>query len=65
VAEASARRPADVPPRHREMIAASHWAFRADTIYERTALKLLREGVPDLLAVYFGATTWGLASGPT
>lgn len=46
----------DVPPRHREMITASHWAFRADTIYERTTLKLLREGAPDLLAVYFGAT---------
>jgi hypothetical protein len=46
----------DVPPRHRAMITASHWAFRADTIYERTSLKLLREGAPDLLAVYFGAT---------
>jgi predicted AlkP superfamily phosphohydrolase/phosphomutase len=46
----------DVAPRDRAMIAASQWAFRADTIYERTALELLKEGAPDLLAVYFGAT---------
>ena len=56
VAERLHARLADVPPRHREMIAASRWAFRADAIYERAALKLLREGAPDLLAVYFGAT---------
>jgi hypothetical protein len=44
------------PERLREVIEASSWAFRADTIYERTALMLAAEGPPDLLAVYFGST---------
>ena len=44
------------PERLRSVIEASAWAFRADAIYERTALMLAREGAPDLLAVYFGAT---------
>ncbi len=31
------------------------WAFRADTIYEKIALKLLQSGkVPDVTAIYFG-----------
>ena len=36
---------------------ACHWALRADAIYRRIALKLLKEGSDfDALAVYFGGT---------
>lgn len=44
------------PKRFRGPLEASAWAFRADAIYERTAIALAREGAPDLLAVYFGST---------
>ena len=44
------------PERFRGPLQASTWAFRADAIYERTAIALARESAPDLLAVYFGST---------
>lgn len=44
------------PARLRAIVDASAWALRADAIYERIATLLSREGAPDLMAVYFGAT---------
>ncbi len=45
----------DVAPRHRALVEANRWSFRADEIYLRIALRAAGEK-PDLLAVYFGST---------
>ncbi len=46
---------ADVAPRHRALVEANRWSFRADETYLRTALRAASEK-PDLLAVYLGST---------